>query len=86
MITATEVRKNAREKLAGKWLKAVGITFIYSLITYIISSILNKMGNTSVLKLILSICYLIIEPVLSMGMVYSFIKMQNISPQYHNKL
>ena len=76
MITATDVRKNARENLAGKWLKAVGITFIYSVITYIISSILNKMSNESVITLILRIAYLVIAPALSLGLTYSFMKLK----------
>lgn len=40
-MTASEIRKEAREKLTGKWGKVAFQVFIYGIITYLIAKILS---------------------------------------------
>lgn len=67
-MTASEIRKEAREKLAGKWGKVAFQVFIYAVITYLIAKVL------SFFPLINSIVSLIISAPLSYGLLLSIFK------------
>lgn len=67
-MTASEIRKEAREKLTGKWGKVAFQVFIYGIITYLIAKIL------SFFPLIDSIVSLIISAPLSYGLLLSIFK------------
>lgn len=69
-MTSSELRKNAREALNGKWGKAALITLVYTLITFVISFVLNLipfMGN---------IVSFVISVPLSYGILVSFMKLK----------
>lgn len=76
MITATEIRKEARNHLKNKWGKGVLITFCYFIIEMIISIIVNKTEDISIVNLIIGIAQLLISVPISFGLIISFIKLK----------
>lgn len=75
-MISEDFRKEAREKLSGKWGKGVLITLVYVLITVILSFISEKINNEAV-SLIISIVDLLIGIPLAYGLINSFIKIFN---------
>lgn len=75
MKTATDIRKEAREALTGKWGKAVAISLIYALVTFIMNKI-SSYFDGNLLGSILSIVFAIIEVPLGFGLMISFIKLK----------
>ena len=74
-MVSTDFRKDARDKLSGKWGKAVCITLAYVVIAALISFLEN---NTSgALHSIISIAAFVIEIPLSFGFVMAFVKLFN---------
>ena len=78
MITATDTRKNARESLNGKWSKAVGITFIYTITLSFFEFILilKNFSSDFTLNLIVTLCLLAITPPLMLGLTFTFMKLK----------
>ena len=72
---SSELRAKAREKLTGKWGKAVGITFAYLVIVFLISFIQAHTEDQAFLYLVVSIIAFVIEIPLSFGLMYSFYKL-----------
>ncbi len=75
-MVATDIRKEARESLKNKWVKAALIIFIQILITGLLTGIEKALGDNSVLAAIISIIEVIIGIPLSFGMVAVFIKLK----------
>ena len=72
-MVLSDYRKDAREKLAGKWGKAVCITLAYIAISVILNLLdRNTKGG---LNFVISIATLIIEVPLSFGFVFAFLKL-----------
>lgn len=67
MLSASEIRKQARNNLEGKWSQVVVLTLIYMAITFVISFASNFVP-------FLGIVLLIITVPLEYGLIYSFIK------------
>lgn len=74
-MVSTDFRKEAREKLSGKWGKAVCIVLAYALISGLLSFIGSK--TTGTLNLIIAIATVIIEIPLGFGFVVAFVKLFN---------
>lgn len=72
----SEIRKDARESLAGKWGKAVCILLAYTLISFAIGFIEGLAKKGSTLALILELAFLIISVPMSFGLIISFIKLK----------
>lgn len=72
-MNSSDFRKEAREKLSGKWGKSALIAFIYVCISSIISLITQKMGESPISILMLILEYLITIP-LAYGLTDSYIK------------
>ena len=72
-MISVDFKKEALEKLSGKWGKGVLITLVYVLITVILSFISEKINNEAV-SLIISIIDLFIGIPLAYGLINSFIK------------
>ncbi len=72
----TEIRKKAREALQGKWGKGVGITSAYLALFFIMGVIIGMFKEGSIIAKILGIIELIVEIPLTLGFVYSFIKLK----------
>lgn len=72
----TEIRKKAREVLQGKWGKGVGITSAYLALFFVIGLIIGMFEEGSIIANILMIAQIIIEIPLTLGLVYSFIKLK----------
>ena len=72
-MNSSDFRKEAREKLSGKWGKSALIAFIYVCISSIISLISQKMGESPISILMLILEYLITIP-LAYGLTDSYIK------------
>lgn len=75
-MVATNIRKEAREALKGKWGKAVAMLFIEAIIIGIITGIEGALKDDSIIKSILSIIEIIIQIPLAFGLVYAFIKLK----------
>ena len=69
-MTSSDLRKNAREALNGKWGKAALLTLVYAVITFVISFVLN------LIPFIGSIASFVISVPLSYGILVSFIKLK----------
>ncbi len=69
-MNSVEIRRSAREFLAGKWGKAALITFIYGVISYLLSLVLNF------IPIIGSLISSIISVPLAFGLLCSFIKLK----------
>lgn len=72
----SEIRKDAREALAGKWGKAACITLVFLAISLIITYVQKLVGEESIIYDILDLVYFIINIPLSFGLLISFIKLK----------
>lgn len=72
----SELRKKAREALAGKWGKGACIILAYLLINFLIAFIMGLFENNSAISTILSIAEIIISVPLSFGLIISFLKLK----------
>ena len=75
-MPASEIRKNARESLTGKWGKGVCITLAYLLISFIIGFIQGLFKEGSITYLIIELAYLVISIPISFGLIISFMKLK----------
>ena len=75
-MTCSEIRKDARTSLAGKWGKGVLIILIYVIISSLLSFITKKVGEGTILATIINIITLLIYVPLSLGLVFSFMKLK----------
>lgn len=69
-MTSSDLRKSAREALNGKWGKAALITLVYTIITFVISFVLN------LIPFVGSIALFVISVPLSYGILVSFMKLK----------
>ena len=72
----SELRKEAREALAGKWGKGVCIILAYALISFILELVMLAFQANQVVSLVLSLLVLIISVPLSYGLIVSFMKLK----------
>ena len=72
----SELRKEAREALSGKWGKGICIILAYLLITFAIGFIEGLFENNSLLFLLIEITVLVITVPLSFGLTISFMKLK----------
>ena len=75
-MPASEIRKDAREALKGKWGMAVCITIIFLVISFLIGLIQGLFGEESIIYPIIEIAYLVISMPISFGLVISFMKLK----------
>lgn len=74
-MPASEIRKEAREALAGKWGKAVCIILVYLAFSFAIGLIEGFAGEGTALYTIIDLAYLVISIPLSFGLLISFMKL-----------
>lgn len=72
----SEIRKDARKSLTGKWRKAVCIILAYLLISFVIGVIEGLAKEGSTLALILELASFIISVPMTFGLIISFIKLK----------
>lgn len=75
-MVATNIRKEARESLKGKWIKAIAILFIEAVIIGIVGVVDEAIKDNSIIKPIFTIIEAVIQIPLSFGLIYSFIKLK----------
>lgn len=75
-MVATNIRKEAREALTSKWINGIGIIILEGLITSILSGMINAFNDESIFKIIFSIIEIIIQVPLTVGIIFSFIKLK----------
>lgn len=73
-MISKDFRKDAREKLSGKWLKAVLITLIYLAVNWLMGFISGKLNNEA-LSLVFSLFLFFIDIPFAYGLIHSFVKM-----------
>lgn len=76
MMSATDIRKDARVHLTGKWGKGALITLGYFVIEFIIGFIAGLFEENSVMSSIISLIQLIISIPLSFGLIIAFMKLK----------
>ena len=72
----SEIRKDAREALNGKWGKAIGIIIAYTLVSFLVGIVERLAGKCTILYSIINLAYLIISVPLSFGLIISFMKLK----------
>lgn len=75
-MPATEIRKEARESLSGKWGKAVCIVLAYILFTFLLGLVEGIFENSGFIFLLIEIAVIIISVPLSFGLIISFMKLK----------
>ena len=75
-MPASEIRKDARQALTGKWGMAVCITIIYFVIAFLMGLIQSLFNEQSAIYLMIELVYLVISMPLSFGLVISFMKLK----------
>ena len=75
-MPTSEIRKEAREDLKGKWGKGVCIVLAYTLISFIVGFVEGLVGEGTILYNIIDITYAIVSIPLSFGFLISFIKLK----------
>ena len=74
-MVSSDFRKEAREKLEGKWGKAALITLVYFALSLVLSYLDNH--TTGALNFIISVGTVVIEIPLAYGLVVSLMKLFN---------
>ena len=72
----SEIRKEAREALKGKWGKAVCIILVYFILSFVVGLVEGIIGEDSVFYTIIDLAYIIISLPLSFGLLISFMKLK----------
>lgn len=72
----SEVRREAREALTGKWGKGVCIVLAYLVISFVLGFVMGLFDEESLIGLLLSIAQLIITVPLSFGFALAFLKLK----------
>ncbi len=73
-MISKDFRKEALEKLSGKWLKAVLITLIYLAVNWLLGFISGKLNNEA-LSLVFSLFLFFIDIPFAYGLIHSFVKL-----------
>lgn len=74
-MVSSDFRKDAREKLIGKWGKAVCIALVYFVFFFVVNLLLNNTSGFT--NDILSILNALVEVPLGFGLVVCFVKLYN---------
>ena len=75
-MPASEIRKDAREALKGKWGKAVCIILVYLALSFVVGFIQGLFKEGSAIYTIINLAYTIISIPLSFGLLISFMKLK----------
>lgn len=74
-MVSSDFRKDAREKLIGKWGKAVCITLVYFAFSFVVNLLLENTSGFA--NNVLSILSALVEVPLGFGLVVCFVKLYN---------
>ncbi len=72
----SEIRKEARESLKGSWGKAASTTFVFLVISFIISFLKGFLEDYYTVYELLDLAYLVISIPLSFGLLITFMKLK----------
>lgn len=75
-MVLSDIRKQAREALAGKWGKGALITLVYMAFTFVLGFISGMVEDIAFLSSIVSIATIIISIPIAFGLIISFIKLK----------
>lgn len=75
-MVLSDIRKSAREALAGKWGKGVLITLIYFLFEFLLGFISGLVEDIAFLSFIINIATIVISIPISYGLIISFMKLK----------
>ena len=75
-MVLSDIRKQAREALSGKWKKGVLITLVYFAFDLVLGYISNLVQDVAVLNFVISIATLIISIPIAYGLIISFMKLK----------
>lgn len=74
-MVSSDFRKEAREKLSGKWGKAACITLAYAFISFVLNFIQGLFPDS--MQALLSLVITVIEVPLALGLIISFVRLFN---------
>lgn len=75
-MTISDIRKSAREALAGKWTKGVLIMLAYLAFSMFLRFVNTLLQNIPFINLIVTLAIIIISVPISFGLIVSFIKLK----------
>lgn len=75
-MVLSDIRKSAREALAGKWGKAALITLAYFVLEFALGFVSGLVEDIAVLSFIVEIATIVISIPISFGLIASFIKLK----------
>lgn len=75
-MVLSDIRKQAREALSGKWGKTALIILVQLIITFIMNFCINIFAEDSIFRLIVSLMVTIIEVPISVGLIFAFVKLK----------
>lgn len=75
-MVLSDIRKQAREALANKWIKGVLIVLAYCAFEFVLGFVSGLVSNIRFLKFIMYIATIIISVPVSFGLIASFIKLK----------
>lgn len=75
-MPTSEIKKDARKALTGKWGKAILIILAFSLISFCYSFLSTLFNKNSIISFILDIAWIVISIPLTFGLIISFIKLK----------
>ena len=75
-MKSSEIRREARESLKGRWGKAVCITLAYMAISFVVGFVQEMVGEDISIYNIIDLAYLLVNIPLSFGLLVCFIKLK----------
>lgn len=75
-MNSSEIRREARKSLKGKWVKSVSIALVYLTFSFIIGFLQSFIDENSILFYAIDLAYLIINIPLSFGLLITFMKLK----------
>ena len=75
-MVLSDIRKQAREALSGKWQKGVLITLIYFAFEFVLGYISRLVEQIPVLSFVISVGVLVISVPIAFGLIISFMKLK----------
>lgn len=75
-MVLSDIRKQAREALAGKWGKGALITLVYFAFEFVLGFISGKVEDIAFLSSIVSIATIVISVPIAYGLIISFMKLK----------
>lgn len=75
-MVLSDIRKSAREALAGKWGKGALLVLVYAIFEYLLGFISGLLSEIAILSFMINIATIVISIPISFGLIATFIKLK----------